>query len=179
VKLVLVDRDGVLNVDMPGSVKSPEELIMIPGSAHAIGRLNAKGIRVAVVTNQAVVGRGTITLEMLGQIHSKLHACLKEAGAWVDDIFVCTDTGEVPSSRRKPAPGLLREALEKYGAKAQETPMIGDALRDLEAAALIGCPRILVLTGKGIATKNAGFPAAVNPVTIYPDLLAFVESLNV
>ncbi|MBL0942509.1 MAG: HAD-IIIA family hydrolase [Alphaproteobacteria bacterium] len=178
-KLVLLDRDGVLNVDRPDSVKSPEELMMIPGSAQAVARLNAKGIRVAVVTNQAVVGRGTITHEELNQIHHRLRFCLKEAGAWVDDIFVCTDTDEVPSLRRKPAPGLLLEALNKYKAKAEETPMIGDALRDLQAAAALGCPRVLVLTGKGIVTQETGLPEAVHPVKIYPDLQAYVESLHI
>jgi D-glycero-D-manno-heptose 1,7-bisphosphate phosphatase len=175
VRLVLLDRDGVLNVDRPDSVKSPEELVMIPGSAQAVARLNAKGVYVAVVTNQATVGRGTITSKMLDHIHNKLHTCLKEAGAWVDDIFVCTDTGETPSQRRKPSPGLLLEALQKYGAEAEKTPMVGDDLTDLEAAASIGCPRILVLTGKGIATKEKGFPEKVTPVTIYPDLNAFVD----
>lgn len=177
-RLVLLDRDGVLNVDRPDSVKSPEELIMIPGSAQAVARLNAQGARVAVITNQAVVGRGIISFDALKEIHHKLYACLKEAGAWVDEIFVCTDTGNVPSARRKPAPGLLLEALEKYQAKAEETPMVGDALRDLEAAAQIGCPRILVLTGKGRATQEAGLPASVQPVAVYEDLHAFVESLN-
>lgn len=177
-KLVLLDRDGVLNVDRPDSVKSPEELVMIPGSAQAVARLNAKGIRVAVVTNQAIVGRGIITLKMLDQIHHHLCACLREAGAWVDDIFVCTDTDEISSLRRKPAPGLLREALEKYHAKPEDTPMIGDALRDLEAAAALGCPRVLVMTGKGSATQKAGLPKVVQPVTIYSDLEAFVKSLD-
>lgn len=90
-RLILIDRDGVLNVDRPDSVRNPGELVPIPGSAAAVARLNAAGVRVAVVTNQAVVGRGIIGPDMLEQIHHRLADDLRRAGARIDAWFVCTD----------------------------------------------------------------------------------------
>ncbi len=173
-RLVLIDRDGVLNVDRPRSVRHPDEFEMIPGSARAIARLNNAGFATALVTNQAVVGRGLIPLSMLDNIHAKMRKLLAEAGARLDAEFVCTDAE--PSPRRKPAPGMLLEALARFGAAPADTPMIGDALRDLEAATAAGCPRILVLTGHGAETAK-DVPDAVRPVAIHADLAAAVDAL--
>lgn len=173
-RLVLIDRDGVLNVDRARSVRHPDEFEMIPGAAEAVARLNKSGFATALVTNQAVVGRGVIPLAMLDHIHAKMHGLLAAAGARLDAEFVCTDAE--PSPRRKPAPGMLLEAMARFGVPAGETPMIGDALRDLEAAAAAGCPRILVLTGHGAETAK-NLPAAVRPVTIHADLAAAVDAL--
>lgn len=173
-RLVLLDRDGVLNVDRPRSVRDPGEFELIPGAAEAVARLNKSGFTTALVTNQAVVGRGFISAEKLEHIHAHMRKLLAQAGARLDAEFVCTDA--VPSPRRKPAPGMLLEALDRFGAAAAETPMIGDALRDLEAAAAAGCPRILVLTGKGADTAKA-LPPSVRPVAIRADLAAAVDAL--
>jgi len=173
-RLVLIDRDGVLNVDRPESVRHPDELEMIPGAADSVARLNKAGFITALVTNQAVVGRGEVTLAMLDYIHAKMHTLLRQAGAHLDAEFVCTDAR--PSPRRKPAPGMLLEALTRFNAVAAETPMIGDALRDLEAAAAAGCPRVLVLTGKGAETAQ-NLPEHVRPVAIHADLAAAVDAL--
>lgn len=173
-RLVLIDRDGVLNVDRPDSVRHPDDLEMIPGAAEAVARLNKAGVTTALVTNQAVVGRGEVTLAMLDHIHAKMRVLLCQAGAHLDAEFVCTDA--VASPRRKPAPGMLLEALARFGAVAAETPMIGDALRDLEAAAAAGCPRVLVLTGKGAETARE-LPAHVRPVAVHADLAAAVDAL--
>lgn len=173
-RLVLLDRDGVLNVDRPESVRHPDALEMIPGAAAAVARLNHAGIATALVTNQAVVGRGEVAPAMLEKILAKLRSLLLAAGAHLDAEFVCTDA--VASPRRKPAPGMLLEAMDRFGAAAHETTMIGDALRDLEAAAAAGCPRILVLTGKGAETAR-DLPDRVRPVAIRADLAAAVEAI--
>jgi len=173
-KLVLLDRDGVLNVDRPDSVRHPDALEMIPGAAAAVARLNKAGITTALVTNQAVVGRGEVALTMLDYIHAKMRTLLGQVGAHLDAEFVCTDA--VASPRRKPAPGMLLEAMARFGAAPAETPMIGDALRDLDAAAAAGCPRFLVLTGKGAETAR-DFPDRVRPVAIHADLAAAVDAL--
>ncbi len=176
-KLILLDRDGVLNKDRPDSVKNPDEFIMLPGAATAVARLNKSGLKVAIVTNQSIVGKGIITQAMLDQIHDKLRDELKTAGAWVDDIFVAPDAGDAPSTRRKPAAGMLLEALEKYKADPINTPFVGDALRDLEAAALAGCPRILVRTGKGKKTEKEGFPPSLLPVQTYNNISEAVDAI--
>ncbi len=176
-RLVLLDRDGVLNRDLPTSVRSPAELEPLPRAAAAVARLNRADIRVAVCTNQSILGRGIIDEAMLDSIHRKLEETLSEADAHLDAIFVAPDAPDRATRRRKPGPGMLEEALRQFGATASETPMIGDSLRDLEAAAAAGCPRHLVLTGKGRATLAAGLPAPLAPVETHEDLWHAVDRL--
>ncbi|WP_218574656.1 HAD-IIIA family hydrolase [Reyranella sp. CPCC 100927] len=175
-RLVLLDRDGVINNDRPDSVKSPDELVLLPGAAAAIARLNEADVRVAVVTNQSVVGRNIISMQMLDRIHSELRTRLAREGARLDAILVCTDPPDRPSPRRKPEPGMLLEALRLFRAGAEDTPMIGDDLRDLQAAKAAGCRRVLVRTGKGTKVQAAGVPADLLPVAVRADLAAAVDS---
>jgi D-glycero-D-manno-heptose 1,7-bisphosphate phosphatase len=176
-RLVLIDRDGVLNEETGNYVKHPGELRMIAGSARAVARLNRAGLKVAVCTNQACVGRGIIDMAMLERIHEKLTEELAREGARLDALFVAADPPWANSHRRKPAPGMLEEALQRFGASAQETPMIGDNLRDLEAAAAIGCQRHLVRTGHGTKVQAEGIPPALLPVRVHDDLAAAVTAL--
>ncbi len=175
--LVLLDRDGVLNHDRPGYVKTPEELVLIDGSADAVASLNAAGHIAVVVTNQSAVGRGIINLDALARIHEKLGMAIDRAGGRLDDIIVCTDAPWAATERRKPAPGMLLEAISRFAARPEETVMIGDTLRDMQAAAAAGCRRILVLTGQGGETRNTGLPADVEPVAVYDDLAAASKDL--
>ncbi len=167
-KLVLLDRDGVINKDLPTSVRKREEFTLLPRVGEAIRRLNEAGIPVAIVTNQAVVGRGDITDADLEDIHLHMAALLKEKGAFIDLIFTCT-SADKDDPRRKPNPGLVWEALETFEVQPQEAVLIGDALRDLEAAHKAGCPSILVRTGKGAETEQE-LPGAVVPLAIVDDL---------
>jgi D-glycero-D-manno-heptose 1,7-bisphosphate phosphatase len=176
-KLVLLDRDGVLNRDRPDSVKTPAELELLPGAAPAVARLNQAGCKVALVSNQSVVGRGVISADMLELIQRHLADRLAQSGARLDASFICTDPPGPPSPRRKPAPGMLREAMQRFGIDPCTTVMIGDDLRDLQAAAAAGCARILVRSGKGAATQAAGLPPEVLPVGVHEDLAAAVEAL--
>ena len=176
-RLVLLDRDGVLNEEHPGSVKSPDEFVMVPGAAAAVAKLNERGFKVAVVTNQSIIGRGVIDEAMLSKIHDGLHQALRKEGGWVDAIFFCPDHRDNATQRRKPGPAMLKEALVQFSAKASETPIIGDQLIDLEAGAAIGCPRILVRTGRGSKTQAAGLPQHVQPVSVYSSLATAVEAL--
>jgi D-glycero-D-manno-heptose 1,7-bisphosphate phosphatase len=175
--LVILDRDGVLNADRPDSVKNPDELVMIAGAAAAVARLNRAGLRVAVCTNQSIVGRAIIDQAMLDRIHAKLRDALAREGAHVDAWFVCPDAPWAATRQRKPEPGMLLDALRRFGADAAHTPVIGDALTDLQAAAAAGCPRHLVRTGKGAATQGAGIPAALLPVAVHDDLAQAVEAI--
>lgn len=176
-RLVLLDRDGVLNEETPNYVKHPGELRLIPGSAHAVARLNRAGIKVAVCTNQSAVGRGIIDAAMLDRIHERLAEDLAREGARLDVIFACTDPPWEATRRRKPGPGMLEEALRRYGATPADTPMIGDHLRDLEAAAAAGCARHLVRTGHGAKAQAEGIPPALLPVRVHEDLAAAITAL--
>jgi D-glycero-D-manno-heptose 1,7-bisphosphate phosphatase len=169
-RLVLLDRDGVLNEDREDYVKTPEELVLIPRSAAAVARLANAGFRVAVVTNQSAVGRGIITEAELDAIHAALEAALANDGAALDAIYVAPDAPDAATERRKPGPGMLLEALRDFGAEPGETAMVGDTLRDMEAAKAAGCARILVRSGKGRATLAAGLPHSVKPVEVVDDL---------
>ena len=175
--LVLLDRDGVINEDRPDSVKSIEELVLIDGSAEAIAMLNQAGIKVAVVTNQSVVGKGIISQQELDDIHSALAEQLAEHGAHWDALFVATDHPDQPTHRRKPEPGMLLEALEAFDTQAEQAPMVGDALRDMQAAHTAGCPRYLVRTGKGQALEQEGLPQDLEPVEVHDNLLSLVKKL--
>jgi D-glycero-D-manno-heptose 1,7-bisphosphate phosphatase len=176
-KLVLLDRDGVLNEDRADFVKAPGELVLVPGAAAAVARLTGAGIRVAVCTNQSCVGRGIITADRLELIHAHLRNLLAREGARVDAFFVCPHAPWDNCECRKPSPGLLREALRWFNADAAATPMIGDALRDLRAAQAAGCPRHLVRTGHGGETQAEGVPHDVLPVAVHDDLAAAVSAL--
>ncbi len=173
--LVLLDRDGVINEDRPDFVKSPDELIFIEGALEAIARLNAEGHKVIVVTNQSCIGRGIITVEQLTTIHQKLHHHLKAVAGHLDDIFIAPDAPWEATEMRKPGPGMIRAAMEKYRSAATDTVLIGDAERDLRAAKTAGCHRILVQTGKGRATQAAGIDKDLLPLRIAENLSVAVE----
>lgn len=174
--LVLLDRDGVLNEDRQDFVKNPGELTMIAGAADAVARLNRAGHTVAVVSNQSGVGRGLMTPEDLGAVHAALTDRLDAAGGHLDALIYCTDPPWAATPRRKPGPGMLAEALAQFGAPPDEAVMIGDAVRDLEAAAALGIRRVLVRSGKGRAAE-ADLPPALQPVAVYDDLAAAVDAL--
>lgn len=175
--LILLDRDGVLNENRSDYVKTPDELVLIKGSADAVSRLNHAGYQVALVTNQSAVGRRIISEEMLKQIHNKLREELGKRDAQIEKFFVCTDPPWAATHRRKPAPGMIQEALSYFSTQASESCMIGDSLRDLEAAATLGCQKILVRTGNGADTQARGLPDSILPVDIYENLLAAADGL--
>ena len=175
--LVLLDRDGVLNEECRGFVKNPGELVMIEGSAKAVADLNMSGHRVALITNQSVVGRGIISQDMLDRIHDALRTELAKEGGHLDEIFACTDPPWAVTDRRKPGAGMLREAIAQFRSTAAETPMIGDSLRDLQAAATAKCRRILVRTGNGAATQADGLTPNILPVSVHENLRDAVDML--
>ncbi|MCW5731373.1 MAG: HAD-IIIA family hydrolase [Alphaproteobacteria bacterium] len=175
--LVLLDRDGVLVEDRPDYVKHPGELRLLPGAAEAVARLNAAGHLVAVCTNQSCIGRGLVAPDMLDRIHEALRAGLAMAGGRLDALHVCPDPPWAASERRKPAPGMLREAMAGLRVAPEDSVMIGDQLRDLEAARRAGCGRILVRTGRGAATLAEGLPEEVLPVRVAEDLAQAVAML--
>jgi D-glycero-D-manno-heptose 1,7-bisphosphate phosphatase len=177
IRLVILDRDGVLNVDRVDSVKSPAELVMLPGAAEAVAALNRRGYHVAVATNQSVVGRKTITQDTLDEIHRHLAMALAQAGGVLDRIYVAPDHPDHATSWRKPGPGMLLQAMQDFQTLPQQTVMIGDALRDMQAANAAGCHKILVRTGRG-AEISAEDLRALQPLRIAADLTAAITEID-
>jgi len=155
-KLVILDRDGVVNYDSAQFIKSPEEWKPIPGSLEAIARLNQAGYRVVIATNQSGIGRGLFDMATLNAIHEKMIRELGHVGGRVDAIFFCPHAAQSDCTCRKPKTGMFEEIGQRFNATLAEAPAIGDSLRDLEAAAKVGARPMLVLTGKGEKTLHAG-----------------------
>jgi D-glycero-D-manno-heptose 1,7-bisphosphate phosphatase len=176
-RLILLDRDGVLNEDREDYVKSPGEVLMIPGAAAAVARLNRAGLKVAVCTNQSAVGRGVITVDRLERIHVHIREQLAREGAHLDAIYFCPHKPSEKCGCRKPAAGMLRDALRRFGTAPTDAAMIGDSLRDLQAAKTAGCARHLVRTGNGRKTQAEGVPHDVLPVAVHDDLGAAVATI--
>lgn len=174
-KLVILDRDGVINHDSDQFIKSPEEWKPIPGSLEAIARLSQAGYRVVVATNQSGVGRGLFDMSVLNAIHDKMCKAVAQAGGRIDAIFFCPHAADANCECRKPKSGMMEEIAARYNMSLEGVPAVGDSLRDLEATARLGAQPILVLTGKGTKTRAAG--GLPQGTLIYPDLAAAVATL--
>lgn len=174
-KLIILDRDGVINHDSDAFIKSPDEWIPLPGSLEAIARLNQAGYRVVVSTNQSGVARGLFDILTLNAIHQKLHTSAQLVGADIAAIFFCPHAADDNCDCRKPKPGMLHTIAKRFDVNLKGVPAVGDSLRDLQAGFAVGCVPYLVLTGKGEKTRDKG---GLPPGTlIYPDLAAVVDHL--
>jgi len=174
-KLVVLDRDGVINLDSDQYIKSPEEWKPIPGSLEAIARLTQAGFRVVVATNQSGLGRGLFDMATLNAMHDKMHKAVNQLGGRIDAVFFCPHAQDAGCDCRKPKPGMLREIAARFGLALTGVPVIGDSLRDLQAASAAGARPVLVLTGKGEQTlKSGGLPEGTE---IHRDLAAAALAL--
>ena len=179
-KLVILDRDGVINFDSDAYIRRPEEWKAIPGSLEAIALLTQAGYHVAVATNQAGVGRGLFEMATLNAIHDKMHRAVGLAGGRIDAVFYCPHAQEADCSCRKPKPGLFEEIGRRFGANLAGVPSVGDSLRDLQAGVAVGCKPHFVQTGKAArldAAELAAVQSAVPQAKIHPDLASFVHDL--
>lgn len=174
-KLIILDRDGVINRDSDAFIKSTDEWIPIPGSLEAIARLKQAGYRVVVATNQSGVARGLLTMQTLNDIHQEMHRAAHLAGADIDAIFFCPHASEDNCDCRKPKPGMLQAIAKRFETSLKGVPNVGDSLRDLQAAYVVGCVPYLVLTGKGKKTYDTG---GLPPGTLsFKNLAAVVDHL--
>ncbi len=174
-KLIILDRDGVINEDSDAYIKSPAEWIPIPGSLSAIARLNQAGYRVTVATNQSGLARGLLSIDLLNAIHNKMNLALANEGGRIDGLFFCPHAPEAGCDCRKPKPGLLQQIGERFYTRLDNVPCVGDSLRDLQAAMAVGAAPILVRTGKGSVTESE---PQLNPsIPVYDDLSAVVDAL--
>ena len=175
-KLIILDRDGVINADSEQFIKSPEEWKPIPGSLEAIARLNQWGWRVVVASNQSGVGRGLFGMDMLNAINDKMVRSLAQVGGRLDAIFFCTHAADSTCECRKPKSGLFQQIADRFNVDLNGVPCVGDSLRDLQAGVRLGCAPYLVLTGKGMLTReNPELPPATQ---IFPDLDALATALT-
>jgi D-glycero-D-manno-heptose 1,7-bisphosphate phosphatase len=168
--LVLLDRDGVINEDSPNYVRDASQWTPLAGSLQAIARLSRAGRTIAVCSNQAGVSKGALTVADLEAINRAMTSAVTQAGGRIDGVFYCTHSPEQRCACRKPAPGLLLQAMTALGASAAETTFIGDSLRDAEAAIAAGCAPILVRTGHG--SRSEAQARAIGVDLVFDDLAA-------
>ena len=174
-KLIILDRDGVINYDSELFIKSPQEWIPIPGSLEAIARLKHAGYRVVVATNQSGVARGKFDMMTLNAIHQKMHTSAQQAGGEIDAIFFCPHAAVDNCDCRKPKAGMLHAIARRLNVSLKGVPTVGDSLRDLQAGFVVGCTPFLVRTGKGEKTVEKG---GLPPGTLtFDDLAAVVDHL--
>jgi D-glycero-D-manno-heptose 1,7-bisphosphate phosphatase len=155
-RLVILDRDGVINFDSDQYIKSPAEWRPIPGSIEAIARLNQSGYRVAVATNQSGIGRGLFDMATLNAINDKMMEMVFRHGGRIDALFFCPHTAAEECACRKPRTGMLEEIAARFHADLKGVPCVGDSLKDVQSADAVGAQPILVLTGKGERTREEG-----------------------
>ena len=155
-KLVILDRDGVINQDSAHFIKNPNEWIALPGSLEAVALLNQSGYRVALATNQSGIARGLFDMATLNAIHDKMHRALALVGGRIDALFYCPHAADDHCGCRKPKSGMIEDIARRFSVDLKDVFAVGDALRDLQAFANAGCKPILVKTGKGEETLRQG-----------------------
>ncbi len=179
-KLVILGRDGILNVYREDHVKSPEEWQPVPGALEAVARLNQAGWHAVVATNQSGIGRGMIDMASVNAVHAHMMQAMHAMGARLDAVFFCPHAPEESCQCRKPLPGMLREIGERYGIDLDDVVLASDTLRDLLAAQAAGCQPHLVRTGRAAALDDAALARILEQVPgtrVHADLMALADHL--
>lgn len=149
---VFLDRDGVINQDSPNYIKRWAEFDFLPGSLKAIARLTRAGLTVIVITNQSAINRGMVPLAELEIMHRRMRRAVADSGGSITDIFFCPHRPDEGCDCRKPKPGMILAARDRYGIDLSSAVMVGDSAKDIQAGQAAGCGRtVLVLTGNGKA----------------------------
>jgi D-glycero-D-manno-heptose 1,7-bisphosphate phosphatase len=173
-KLLILDRDGVINYDSDDYIKSVDEWIALPGAIDAIADLSKAGWTVAVATNQSGLARGYYDLDTLDAMHQRLRQLVAEQGGEVGLIVHCPHGPDDGCACRKPKPGMLQTIAEHYDVSLAGVWFVGDSLGDLQAAVIVDCQPVLVKTGKGMRTLGKDLPAGT---LIFEDLAAVAAQL--
>jgi D-glycero-D-manno-heptose 1,7-bisphosphate phosphatase len=177
VKLIILDRDGVVNEDSDDYIKSADEWIPIPGSIEAIAALHKAGFIVVIATNQSGIARKYFDEFDLSAMHQKMSTLVEEAGGQVSGVFFCPHGPDDECDCRKPRTGLLKQIECEFGTSVAGAPFVGDSEKDILAARLAGCRPVLVQTGKGARTALELAPGELSDLAIFPDLATYVASL--
>lgn len=175
-KVVFLDRDGVINRDSPDYIRCWEEFIFLPKSLEAMKILTQKGFTLIVITNQSVIGRKWVLPEVLAEMHRRLKSEVASHGGRITDIFVCPHSPDQDCSCRKPKPGLIRQACQKYDIDLSDAVMVGDSAKDILCGKAAGCGKtVLVQTGYvpagGIPAQDALALDNICPTAVVADLL--------
>jgi D-glycero-D-manno-heptose 1,7-bisphosphate phosphatase len=176
-RLIILDRDGVINEDSDAFIKSVDECTPIPGSIEAIARLSQAGYTVVVATNQSGIARGLLNEYALAHIHQYLSDLVEEQGGLIAGFFYCPHGPESGCVCRKPEPGLLDQISAEFGLELSNVALVGDSLRDLLAASAAGCTPVLVRSGKGERTLSEGLPHAFADCAVYTNLSEYVDAI--
>lgn len=176
-KLIVLDRDGVINHDSDAYIKSIEEWQPIDGSLEAIARLNHSGYTVVVASNQSGLARGYFNIETLSAMHRKMDEMLAKIGGQVDAIFYCPHGPDDGCACRKPKPGLLLQIGQRFNVPLKEVVFIGDSISDLKAASNANAQAVLVRTGKGVKAEKIMLAECKSIVPVYDDLAAAVTAM--
>ena len=174
-KLVVLDRDGVVNEDRGAPITDPDDWVPLPGSLDAIGRLHQAGIAVAVATNQSGIARGLLDIEQLHAVHRRMHEAVAKHGGKLDLVVFCPHAESTECDCRKPAPGMLYTIGERLDIELTETTCIGDSLRDVQAAMAAAARPGIVRTGKGQKTLDSN--KGLEHIPAWDDLASCVDAL--
>jgi len=179
-RLVILDRDGVINEDSDDFIKSEDEWIPIPGSLEAIAQLTHAGFNIAVATNQSGIGRGLFDVSVLHDMHNKMSTLLEEMGGYIDAVFFCPHLPSANCSCRKPKPGMLLDIARRFDYDSLAgVYYIGDTYRDVKAARAAGAVPVLVKTGKGMRTLENHSEEELSDVLVFDDLMTATNNLLV
>ena len=171
-RVVFLDRDGVINKDSPEYVKNRDEFNFLPGSLDALSRLHKAGFEIIIITNQSAINRGITTLAALEEIHRVLREKTRQHGGDIRDIFFCPHRPDEGCNCRKPKPGMIRQACERYAIDLNTAIMVGDSTKDIECGNNGGCnATVLVRTGNGLETEKELISSQI-PVDYVADDLA-------
>lgn len=173
-KLLILDRDGVINYDSDAYIKSVDEWIPLPGSIEAIAQLSKAGWTVAIATNQSGIARGYYDIATLDAMHARLRTLVAEQGGEVGLVVYCPHGPNEGCDCRKPKPGMLKIIAEHYKVPLAGIWFVGDSLGDLEAAKAVDSQPVLVKTGKGEKTQAKNLPVGT---LIFDDLAAVAAEL--
>ena len=178
-KLVILGRDGVLNVFRDDHVKAPQEWIPIEGALEAVARLNQAGWHAVIATNQSGIGRGLVDMSSLNAIHQHMQQMLLAKGGRIDAVFICPHVPQEQCSCRKPLPGLMQQIAQRYGIDdLARVPMVCDTVRDLQAAQAAGCEPHVVRTGRAAALSDdeiSALTVGIDGVTVHTNLTDFTD----
>ncbi|MCL6268551.1 D-glycero-beta-D-manno-heptose 1,7-bisphosphate 7-phosphatase [Sansalvadorimonas sp. 2012CJ34-2] len=174
-KLIILDRDGVINEDSDNYIKSVDEWQPVPGSIEAIANLSKAGFTIAVATNQSGLGRGYYSQQTLNDMHGKMLGLVEEQGGSIACIKFCPHTPVDNCDCRKPQPGLVRQIEKELDVSSAGAWFVGDSAKDIEVARSCDCLPVLVKSGKGMRTLSSGM--GLNDVAIFDNLLAFSKSV--
>jgi D-glycero-D-manno-heptose 1,7-bisphosphate phosphatase len=175
-KLIMLDRDGVINEDSAEYIKSPEEWLPVKGSLEAIAKINQAGCKIVVVTNQSGIARGYFTEETLRLMHEKMRRELAKFGGSIDDVCYCPHHPDENCACRKPKPKMVLDILQKFQIQPQDVLFVGDAWVDFQLAKNVGCDFVLVKTGKGIKTI-AEHKKELDKTPVFDNLAEVVKDL--